>query len=158
MKEALALVAYGLLLIAGFFMTFFWGRISWRRHKQFPSWRAWIHDTYMIIALSLCVSSIGTGVLFSARAYSFMVQGISTVTDATWYSWSVLMGLFIMGSAKVGFVWAIHLDRRSWVWRAFIALSCLWALIAVWWALYDPLNIYPYDGGQGHEGQTNVTG
>ena len=141
MGELLALIAYGLLLNGGLFMTIFWGRIYMRRAKQLNR-KDWIYDTYMVIAGALTVQSIGTGLLFGSRAASALVDGVSTIARNTFLSYMILLGLFTIVASKAAFVWAIHLDRKSRVWRAFMGLSVLWVLLATYWAVVDPFDSF----------------
>lgn len=147
MKETLALIAYGLLLLSGLFMTFFWGRIAIRRLQDQRS-RS-LHDKYAILSSCLCLASIGTGMFFSGRAYQFMAEGLSTVSQRGWVSILVLTGLFTLAAAKAGLVWAAHCDRKNKLWLAYMALSILWVVIALIWVWGDPFHNFPYGGQHG---------
>lgn len=149
MREALALNAYGLLLLSGAFMTFFWGRLGYRRVMQQKNWYHALTDTYSVLSTCLCLSSVGTSLFFSARAYGFIVDGLSTVSGSGILSVLILMGLYVLAVAKAGFVWAVHMDHRSRVWRAYVILSFLWIVLVNAWVAFDPLNTYPYGGQHG---------
>lgn len=145
MKEILALIAYGLLLLSGMFMTVFWGRVAIRRIREITG-HPWYDDKYFMISSCLCLAAIGTSMFFAGRAYQFMHAGLSTVSQPNLVSLLILIGLFILAVAKAGFVWAVHCSTQSWVWRTFLFLSGFWILAAILWGVVDPVNTYPFGG------------
>lgn len=132
MREVLALAAFGLLINASFFMTFFWGRIAVRRLK-FLKYKGILEDRYAVLSSCLTASSMGTAFYFGAHAYRGIVyDDIPSALPFT-SSYFLLIGLFIIACSKAGFVWAVHCDMKSVIWRIFLALSGVWVLITVFW-------------------------
>lgn len=130
MNLTLAFIGYGLLVNAGLFMTFFWGRIAYRRLKTL-NWRMTLKDRYALIATCLTLSSVGTSIYFGTRIYRYIVEGLFVVDESPTSSYLLLLGLFTIGCAKAGFVWAVNCDPKSWIWRSFIGLSIFWTALAV---------------------------
>jgi hypothetical protein len=130
MREVLALAAFGLLINASFFMTFFWGRIAIRR-LRYLQFKGVTGDKYAVLASCLTTSSIGTVIYFTTRAWRGVMYGEIPAAQPYISSYFLLLGLFIIGFSKAGFVWAVNCDMRSKTWRAFLALSGAWVLLAV---------------------------
>lgn len=144
MREALALIAYGLLLLGGAFTLFFWGQIAIRRFRDMGY--RWAQDKYCLIATFLTLTAVGTTLFFSARAYQFLVLGFSTVSLQSFSSYIILLGLYIMVAAITGFVWVVHCRKSSRVWCAFLVLSGIWLIGATLWVLASPIKPSPYGG------------
>jgi hypothetical protein len=140
MGTAFALVAYGLLVLMDLFLIIFWGRIAFKRVREVGScWNA-RHDKYAMIAACLTLTSIGTGFIFTGGLVAFSdPNNVGVVLIA---SGIILLGLLTLGVAKSGFVWTVHLDKDSWIWRAFIVMLIAWTLCASLWVLVDPFHIY----------------
>lgn len=133
MNATLTLIAYGLLINAGFFMTFFWGRVAVRRIRSIRL-RDSLDDRQSILATCLTTCSLGISIACLVRMYRELAWGEISPSSTHVSSYLLLLGLFIVAFSKIGFVWAVHCDFRSFAWRAFMILSLVWILIAVVWA------------------------
>lgn len=145
MRDILALISYGLLLLGGYLTCIYWSVIAWQRFKEL---RQDIHlirrDKYALLTGCLGITSLGTSIFFTGRAWKFTIEGLSTVHTSTPSSYALLIGLYVMSIGYAGFVWALYCTHRAWIWRMYLVLALLWIVLALGWVWVDPFHNYPY--------------
>src|SRR3712207_931328 len=75
MREFTFIFLYGMLTATGLFLSVFWCRLAAVRLKVIDG--AWRHDRYFWLAAALGFNSVGSVVLFGARAWGNIQYGLS---------------------------------------------------------------------------------
>lgn len=132
MREGLIYILYGLILIGGPFLAFFWGRVAMIAYRNRT--KAVLRDPDILIPAFIVLHATGTFIMVLTRILAFntfdRLQDASVVV-----AYSILLGAFLLVMAKTGFVWALHCRRNTKVWKAFIALSAVWIFGVLVWGL-----------------------
>lgn len=131
MREALYLLTYGLMLIAGVFLVFAWGAVAVRAYRAHVG--RWWRDRFFIVALGLTLNSAGMIALFGTRTLESFTRSVWAVPGTV--GLIILMSLLVTVFSKTVLVWAVALKHQSVVWRSFMLMSLSWSLFAIWWVL-----------------------
>jgi hypothetical protein len=132
MRESLIYILYGLILIGGPFLVFFWGRVginAWRESD-----RRTLKNPDVLIPLFIVLHATGTFIMTLTRIIAFNAFDRLETASAI-VAYSILLGALLVVASKAGFVWALSCKRDSPAWKAFVAISALWVGIVLSWEL-----------------------
>ena len=132
MREFFFFFLYGMLTVTGVFLSVFWTRLAAHRLRAIDG--AWRHDRYFWLAAALGFNSIGSVVLFGARAWGNIHYGLSRQLFG-WEGMIIGIGLTVILGAKVMMVWLADLERPKprWLW-GMGAITIVWSAICIWLA------------------------
>jgi hypothetical protein len=128
MRESLIYILYGLILIGGPFLVFFWGRVGIRAYKL--SQLRTIRDPNILIPLCIVAHAAGTFLMTLVRIIAFNTFDRLENASAT-VAYSILLGVLMIVASKVGFIWALSCKRDSPAWKAFCAISAVWIVVVL---------------------------
>jgi hypothetical protein len=134
MREWLFIFLYGALSLVGLFLAPFWGFLAVKRAKRIAGRWTVSSDRYYVLALAICILSVGETLVFGARAVGNLQYGLSGILRNPWDGVVIGTGLGLVMVGKMMLVWLADLEREPpvWSWTRYAAVfTVLWGGLAV---------------------------